>query len=116
VVEKIEQAGLTSAKIRSVLTCAQGRGLREVLRPGSGPRSAGGERPSHRHSRGPVHWRARHPADHADFHIGGTASRRVEQADIRARVEGTVKFIDLNVAKNSEGAVVAMNRAVARSS
>jgi DNA-directed RNA polymerase subunit beta' len=34
----------------------------------------------------------------------------VEQADTRARVEGIVKFVDLNVAKNSEGAHVAMNR------
>jgi DNA-directed RNA polymerase subunit beta' len=44
------------------------------------------------------------------FHIGGTASRRVEQADIRARLEGTVKFVELNASKNSEGAFVAMNR------
>jgi DNA-directed RNA polymerase subunit beta' len=44
------------------------------------------------------------------FHIGGTASRRVEQVDIRARVEGNVKFVELSVAKNSEGAHVAMNR------
>jgi DNA-directed RNA polymerase subunit beta' len=28
------------------------------------------------------------------FHIGGTASRRVEQADIRARTVGKIKFID----------------------
>ena len=44
------------------------------------------------------------------FHIGGTASRRVEQADIRARTDGTVKYADLNVAKNSEGHLVVMNR------
>ena len=44
------------------------------------------------------------------FHIGGTASRRVEQADIRARVDGTVKFVDLSVSKNSEGRHVVMNR------
>jgi DNA-directed RNA polymerase subunit beta' len=33
------------------------------------------------------------------FHIGGTASRRVEQADIRARTVGKIKFIDINVVK-----------------
>ena len=44
------------------------------------------------------------------FHIGGTASRRVEQADIRARVGGTVKFDDLNVVQNAEGRYVVMNR------
>ena len=44
------------------------------------------------------------------FHIGGTASRRVEQADIRARVNGMIKFIDLKVAQNSEKQFVVMNR------
>jgi DNA-directed RNA polymerase subunit beta' len=41
---------------------------------------------------------------------GGTASRRVEQADIRARTDGKIKYVDLNVAKNSEGQLVVMNR------
>ena len=44
------------------------------------------------------------------FHIGGTASRRVEQADIRARVDGRIKFIDFNVVKNAENNMVVMNR------
>jgi len=44
------------------------------------------------------------------FHIGGTASRRVEQADIRARVDGVIKFVDLSVSKNSENQYVVMNR------
>ena len=44
------------------------------------------------------------------FHIGGTASRRVEQADIRARTDGKIKYVDLNVAQNSEGQRVVMNR------
>ncbi len=44
------------------------------------------------------------------FHIGGTASRRVEQADIRARVDGVVKFHDLIVEVNSENSPIVMNR------
>jgi DNA-directed RNA polymerase subunit beta' len=44
------------------------------------------------------------------FHIGGTASRRVEQADIRARTAGNVKFIDLNLVTNADGHDVVMNR------
>jgi len=44
------------------------------------------------------------------FHIGGTASRRVEQADIRARVQGTIKFVDLDVVKNAGNKHVVMNR------
>jgi DNA-directed RNA polymerase subunit beta' len=44
------------------------------------------------------------------FHIGGTASRRVEQADIRARTAGKIKFVDLNVVKNADNELVVMNR------
>ena len=44
------------------------------------------------------------------FHIGGTASRRVEQADIRAMSDGTIKYLDLDVAVNSEHEMVVMNR------
>jgi DNA-directed RNA polymerase subunit beta' len=44
------------------------------------------------------------------FHIGGTASRRVEQADIRARVDGIIKFVDLSVSQNSDKQHVVMNR------
>jgi DNA-directed RNA polymerase subunit beta' len=111
VVEKVEQAGLTSAKIRSVLTCRTKKGVcskcygRDLAhgRPVEIGQAVGilaaqsiGEPGTQLTMR--------------TFHIGGTASRRVEQADIRARVEGTVKFVDLHVAKNSEGAFVAMNR------
>jgi DNA-directed RNA polymerase subunit beta' len=44
------------------------------------------------------------------FHIGGTASRRVEQADIRSRTAGKVKFIDLTLVTNADGHNVVMNR------
>ena len=44
------------------------------------------------------------------FHIGGTASRRVEQADIRARVDGTVKFVNINVVQKDRHQFVVMNR------
>ncbi len=111
VVEKIEEAGLTSARIRSVLTCrtkdgvcakcygrdlAHGRLVEIGQAVGILAAQSIGEPGTQLTMR--------------TFHIGGTASRRVEQADIRARVEGKVKFVDLNVAKNSEGAYVAMNR------
>ena len=44
------------------------------------------------------------------FHIGGTASRRVEQADIRARTVGKIKFVDLNVVRNADNELIVMNR------
>ncbi|MFO7709706.1 MAG: DNA-directed RNA polymerase subunit beta' [Desulfobacterales bacterium] len=111
VVEKIEGAGMTSVKIRSVLTCrtkvgvcakCYGRDLAHGLLVEEG--QAIGILAAQSIGEPGTQLTMR------TFHIGGTASRRVEQADIRARLEGTVKFVDLNVAKNSEGQVVAMNR------
>ncbi|MCU0538484.1 MAG: DNA-directed RNA polymerase subunit beta' [Desulfobacterales bacterium] len=111
VVEKIESAGLTSVKIRSVLTCrtregvcakCYGRDLAHGLLVEEG--QAIGILAAQSIGEPGTQLTMR------TFHIGGTASRRVEQADIRARLEGTVKFVDLNVARNSEGKMVAMNR------
>ncbi len=111
VVEKIEEAGLTSLNIRSVLTCrakngvcarcygrdlSHGRQVETGQAVGILAAQSIGEPGTQLTMR--------------TFHIGGTASRRVEQADIRARVDGTVKFVDLSVAKNSEGRYVVMNR------
>jgi DNA-directed RNA polymerase subunit beta' len=44
------------------------------------------------------------------FHIGGTASRQAEQTALEARSEGSLKFINLTTAKNSENFMVVMNR------
>jgi len=110
-VQKIEEAGLSRIKIRSVLTCRAKSGVcskcygRDLAhgRPVETGQAVGilaaqsiGEPGTQLTMR--------------TFHIGGTASRRVEQADIRARVEGTIKFVDLTVAKNSENQFVVMNR------
>jgi DNA-directed RNA polymerase subunit beta' len=108
---RIEEAGLTNVRIRSVLTCKTKNGVCSMC-----------------YGRDLAHG---HPVEIGQavgilaaqsigepgtqltmrtFHIGGTASRRVEQADIRARVDGKIKYIDLNVAQNSEGVLVVMNR------
>jgi DNA-directed RNA polymerase subunit beta' len=111
VVDKIEEAGLTNLKIRSVLTCkarngvcskcygrdlSHGRSVETGQAVGILAAQSIGEPGTQLTMR--------------TFHIGGTASRRVEQADIRARVNGKIKFVDLNVAKNSEKQFVVMNR------
>ncbi len=111
VVEKIEEAGLTSLNIRSVLICkaksgvcskcygrdlSHGRAVEIGQAVGILAAQSIGEPGTQLTMR--------------TFHIGGTSSRRVEQADIRARVSGTIKFIDLKVAKNSEKHKVVMNR------
>ncbi|MGD8923994.1 MAG: DNA-directed RNA polymerase subunit beta', partial [Syntrophobacterales bacterium] len=44
------------------------------------------------------------------FHIGGTASKRIEQTSIQNRLPGTVKYVNLNTVKNVEGDLVVMNR------
>ena len=110
-VQNIEETGITNIKIRSVLTCKSNRGVcsqcygRDLShgRPVEIGQAVGilaaqsiGEPGTQLTMR--------------TFHIGGTASRRVEQADIRARTDGTVKYVDLSVAKNSEGQLVVMNR------
>src|SRR3954468_21869529 len=43
------------------------------------------------------------------FHIGGTA-RLEESSKHEARVEGKIKYIDVNVVKNRKGEIIAMNR------
>lgn len=109
--KRIEDAGITIVKIRSVLTCKARYGVcakcyGRDLSSGS-PVELGqavgilaaqsiGEPGTQLTMR--------------TFHIGGTASRRVEQADIRARVDGTIKFVDLHVVKNAENQYIVMNR------
>ena len=44
------------------------------------------------------------------FHIGGTATRLVEQTVLEAKNSGTIKFIELATVKDREGALVVMNR------
>ena len=107
----IEDAGINSVKIRSVLTCHSARGVcsrcygRDLAhgRPVEVGQAVGilaaqsiGEPGTQLTMR--------------TFHIGGTASRRVEQADLKARVDGTVKFEGMNAVVNAEGKRVVMNR------
>ena len=110
-VRKIEDAGLTNVRIRSVLTCrtrhgvcakCYGRdlshgGLVEIGQAiGILAAQSIGEPGTQLTMR--------------TFHIGGTASRRVEQADIRAQVDGEIRYIDLNVVENPKDEFVVMNR------
>jgi DNA-directed RNA polymerase subunit beta' len=110
-VDLIENAGITSAKIRSVLTCKAEHG---VCAGCYGRDLAYGKKVEIGQAIGILAAQSiGEPGTQLTmrtFHIGGTASRRVEQADIRARVEGTIKFIDLDVVKNANNKYVVMNR------
>lgn len=107
----IEDSGLTTIRIRSVLTC---NSIRGVCAKCYGRDLAHGKRVEIGQAVGILAAQSiGEPGTQLTmrtFHIGGTASRRVEQADIRARVEGNIKFMGLNVVKNAENKYVVMNR------
>jgi DNA-directed RNA polymerase subunit beta' len=44
------------------------------------------------------------------FHIGGTAHRRVEDSEIRARHRGVVKYANIKIARNKAGEVMVLKR------
>ena len=44
------------------------------------------------------------------FHIGGTASRRIEESEVRAKRTGVAKYYNLNVVVNDKGETVALTR------
>ncbi len=110
-IEKIEEVGVERVKIRSVLTCRSSRGIcikcygRDLTR---GRMVEMGE------AVGVIAAQSiGEPGTQLTmrtFHIGGTASRRAEQTTLEARHEGKVKFHSLNVAANSRGENIVMNR------
>ncbi|MFQ5900228.1 MAG: DNA-directed RNA polymerase subunit beta' [Thermodesulfobacteriota bacterium] len=110
-VERIEDAGIERIKIRSVLTCKSKRGIcarcygRDLARGsivhlgetvGVIAAQSIGEPGTQLTMR--------------TFHIGGTASRSVEQSTLEARNEGIVKYRNLCTAVNSVNERVVMNR------
>ncbi len=44
------------------------------------------------------------------FHIGGVATRGVEEKDVKCKREGKVKFVGLNIVINDEGKKIALSR------
>jgi DNA-directed RNA polymerase subunit beta' len=110
-VKDIEHAGLARVKIRSVLTCRSKKG---VCAKCYGRDLSHGAKVEIGQAVGILAAQSiGEPGTQLTmrtFHIGGTASRRVEQADIRARTEGSVKLLNVNVVKKGEGSFVVMNR------
>ncbi|MBI5344597.1 MAG: DNA-directed RNA polymerase subunit beta', partial [Deltaproteobacteria bacterium] len=110
-VDEIEDAGIEKVKIRSVLTCRSTRGIcikcygRDLTR---GRMAEMGE------AVGVIAAQSiGEPGTQLTmrtFHIGGTASRRAEQTALEARHDGIIKFHNFNVAVNSRGEAIVMNR------
>jgi len=110
-VRKIEDAGLERVLIRSVLTCQAKHG---VCKKCYGRDLAHGHEVNIGEAIGIIAAQSiGEPGTQLTmrtFHIGGTASRRVEQTTIQARNKGKISFLDLKTVKNEENDYVAMNR------
>jgi len=110
-VQTIEGAGIERVKIRSVLTCESRRG---VCRACYGRDLAHGHQVNLGEAVGVIAAQSiGEPGTQLTmrtFHIGGTASKRVEQSTVQPRNEGRVKFIGLKTVESGEGNLVAMNR------
>ena len=110
-VARIEEAGLEQVDIRSVLTCRSRRG---VCAHCYGRDLAHGKRVDIGEAIGIIAAQSiGEPGTQLTmrtFHIGGTASRRIEQSAIRARFDGVVKYDNLSTVKGEEGGMIVMNR------
>ncbi len=108
----VETAGITSIKIRSVLTCKTRHGVCSTC---YGRDLSHGKTVEIGQAVGILAAQSiGEPGTQLTmrtFHIGGTASRKVEVAEIKARTAGTVKYLDdLKVVENAEKMRVVMNR------
>ena len=110
-VMKIQAAGIERARIRSVLTCQAKRG---VCKKCYGRDLAHGHEVNIGEAIGIIAAQSiGEPGTQLTmrtFHIGGTASKRVEQTTVEARNGGTVSFQNLKTVQNVEGHLVVMNR------
>ncbi len=111
-VEKIESAGVTSVKIRSVLTCKSRYG---VCAKCYGRDLAHGKTVEIGQAIGIMAAQSiGEPGTQLTmrtFHIGGTASRKVEVAEIKARVAGIVKLNEnIQIVTTASQEQIVMNR------
>lgn len=110
-VQKIEAAGLERVRIRSVLSCRAKRG---VCKKCYGRDLAHGHEVNIGEAIGIMAAQSiGEPGTQLTmrtFHIGGTASKRVEQTTVQSRNPGKVSFQNLKTVKNVDGNYVVMNR------
>ncbi len=110
-VEAIEAAGIDRVKIRSVLTCEARRG---VCARCYGRDLGRGHMVNIGEAVGIIAAQSiGEPGTQLTmrtFHIGGTASRSVEQAEVRSQRSGVVKYHKLHSVTNAAGFNVVMNR------
>ena len=111
IVEKIEAAGIDRVTIRSVLTCRSKRG---VCASCYGRDLGRGHMVNIGEAIGVIAAQSiGEPGTQLTmrtFHIGGTASRSVEQAELITQRGGTIGFKNLHFVENAEGIKIVMNR------
>ena len=110
-VEKIEYAGIEKMRIRSALTCETRRGMCTKC---YGRDLSHGHEVNIGEAVGIIAAQSiGEPGTQLTmrtFHIGGTASKRVEHTTIQPRNQGQVKFINVKTVENQAGNLVVMNR------
>lgn len=108
---KIIETGIDKIKIRSVLTCDSKKG---VCVKCYGLDLARGEHAEIGEAIGIVAAQSiGEPGTQLTmrtFHIGGAATKVIEQAVLIAKNSGFIKFIDINAVRNKEGYLVVINR------
>jgi len=108
---KIENAGIDRVKIRSVLTCEARRG---VCVKCYGRNLATGRMVEIGEAVGILAAQSiGEPGTQLTmrtFHIGGAASRVVEQSTLECKSSGVVKFLNLKALRTAQGDLVVMNR------
>ncbi|RMH51797.1 MAG: DNA-directed RNA polymerase subunit beta' [Zetaproteobacteria bacterium] len=111
VARKIEEAGIETVKIRSVLTCESPDG---VCAQCYGRDLATGRLVSVGEAVGVIAAQSiGEPGTQLTmrtFHVGGTASRAAEQAFVDARFSGTVRFADMVDVRDRNGERLVINR------
>ncbi|MCX8031036.1 MAG: DNA-directed RNA polymerase subunit beta' [Thermodesulfovibrionales bacterium] len=109
--KKIIDAGIDRIKIRSVLTCETKKG---VCTKCYGMDLARGENSEIGEAIGIIAAQSiGEPGTQLTmrtFHIGGAATKVIEQAVLVAKNSGYIKFIDINSVRNKEGQLVVINR------
>jgi len=110
-IKKIMEAGIDRVNIRSVLTCQSRRG---VCRMCYGRDLARGRLVDLGEAVGVIAAQSiGEPGTQLTmrtFHIGGTASKVVEQTKLTAKNSGKVEYVNLHTIKKADGSIVVMNR------
>jgi DNA-directed RNA polymerase subunit beta' len=110
-VDRIEKAGIDRVEIRSVLSCRSKRGVCAAC---YGRDLGRGHMVNKGEAIGVIAAQSiGEPGTQLTmrtFHVGGTASRSVEQAELRTNIGGTVGFTNLHSVTNAEGTQIVMNR------